>query len=198
MNKLVIGIDEAGRGALAGPVAVGLVMTSEIVARGFFKKRPLRDSKKMSEKERERVFAEICGAQKVGKLNWVVRFVSAGTIDQIGINRSVARAINGGVQKLDPDSRATLEFDGGLKSPVGRKKFRITIRGDEKIPAIALASVVAKVSRDRLLTNMAKKFSNYGFEQHKGYGTRGHYRALKKLGPTIIHRKTHLEGLPKK
>ncbi|MCX6731451.1 MAG: ribonuclease HII [Candidatus Parcubacteria bacterium] len=186
-NKYVIGIDEAGRGPLAGPVAIGAVAAITNLKNQISNLKSLKnikDSKKLSAKKREIWYKKI-KSQK-SNLKSAVVFISHKKIDKIRIHN----AINLGVKKVlgkfkkKPD---LVLLDGSLKAPKKYKQKTI-IRGDEKIPLIAAASIIAKVSRDRKMLNFHKKFPQYCFDRHKGYATKLHYKKLKKHGPCSIHR----------
>lgn len=183
----MLGVDEAGRGPLAGPVSVGIVAVPE----GFdvLKEFPgVADSKKLSEKKREKIFAVLEARAAKGDVHFKVEFESAQTIDEEGIATAVRRAVARGINALAPDSAIVkVQLDGALKAPSEYTQETI-INGDELIPLISLASIAAKVTRDRLMIELSKKYPNYGFEKHKGYGTKAHYEALQKYGLCDIHR----------
>ncbi|MDP1689928.1 MAG: ribonuclease HII [bacterium] len=187
----IIGVDEAGRGPLAGPVSVGVVAVPEgfDVAREF---PGVADSKKLSEKKRENIFAILEARAAAGDVCFVVEFESAKTIDEEGIAVAVRRAVSRGVNTLAPDAAIVhIQLDGALRAPPEYSQETI-INGDEFVPLISLASIAAKVTRDRLILELAKEYTQYGFEKHKGYGTKAHYEALKKYGPSDIHRRSFL------
>ncbi|MEK7553886.1 MAG: ribonuclease HII [Patescibacteria group bacterium] len=196
--KFILGVDEAGRGPLAGPVAVGVVAVQDgfDVAKEF---SGVKDSKKLSEKRREKLFEMLEARVALGDVHYVVEMESAETIDREGIATAVRRALWRGVNKLAPDSvQVHVLLDGSLKAPPEYSQETI-INGDELIPIISLASIAAKVTRDRLMIELAKKYPVYGFEKHKGYGTALHYEMLKKHGLCDIHRRSfiHLDLKPK-
>jgi ribonuclease HII len=192
----IIGIDEAGRGPLAGPVAVGAVKVSENFDRSFFK--GIRDSKKLSEAERELWYALALEAKKRGELDFAVVLVSEKIIDKHGISYAIKRGIKRVLKKVSGEGNGEQIFlDGGLKAPEEFIHQLTIIRGDEKIPAISLASIMAKVTRDRLMVRISKKYPEFAFEMHKGYGTAIHRQAIIKYGSTEIHRKSFLKGLQK-
>lgn len=189
MKQYVLGVDEAGRGPLAGPVAVGVVMAEE--GFDFLKAFPdLNDSKKISEKKRERIFEQLLLLEKTGEVRFCVKSVSAGDIDKKGITQAVKAGVHAGVQKLAPDpAGARVYLDGLLHAPEEYEQETV-VGGDALIPAIMLASVAAKVSRDRLMVKLAKDYPGYGLETHKGYGTKAHIEAIKKLGLSELHRRS--------
>lgn len=190
--KYIVGIDEAGRGPLAGPVAVGgVAVPQNIRARKALKKvfPKIKDSKQLSEKQRDVWFAEIKRLAKVGHLSWAVSFSSAKLIDEEGITRAVARATARTLKKLAlHPPHALLLLDGGLKAPAEYARQKTIVRGDATHIEIALASVCAKVLRDRKMKQYAKLYSFYAFEKHKGYGTAKHIRAIRKYGLSKVHR----------
>lgn len=191
MERYVLGVDEAGRGPLAGPVAVGVVR----VAEGFdvAKEFPgVKDSKVLSEKKREALFEMLEARVAQGDARYVVAFEDAFRIDQEGIAVVIRDAVAKSLKTLQPDARfARVYLDGSLKAPLAYAQETI-IDGDALIPIISLASVAAKVLRDRLLCDLAATYPGYGFEKHKGYGTKSHYEMIAKLGPSPIHRRTYL------
>lgn len=182
----MIGIDEAGRGPLAGPVAVGIVLAPK----GFSIRKAfpgVADSKKLSEKKREHVFALL---KQHSSVRYLVVFASAKQIDRVGIAKAIGQLVTKGIRTIAPDATTVrVLLDGSLKAPAEYRQKTI-IRGDASEPIISLASIAAKVSRDRLMQKLAKKYPEYGFEIHKGYGTRAHYAALKKYGASPIHRRS--------
>ncbi len=197
--QYVVGVDEAGRGPLAGPVAVGVVM----VPQNFNIKKVfpgVADSKKLTEKKREEIYTLLQQAQRNETLRYVVVFASAQMIDRDGITKAVRDAVWRGVYKLvcrylGPREQSSVRvlLDGLLVAPPEYVQKTI-IRGDATEPIISLASIAAKVERDRLMVEYAKKFPNYGFEVHKGYGTQKHLAAIKKFGLCAIHRTTFKIG----
>lgn len=189
--KLVIGVDEAGRGPLAGPVAVGIV--SHEGGFDLLAAFPgLNDSKQLSEKKREILFELLQQEIQKGTVRSVVQLVSAAHIDEGGIAPAIRHSVATGVRKLLVEPKDGKVFlDGSLKAPEEYEQETV-IGGDAIIPAIMLASIAAKVTRDRLMRKLALEYPEYGFEVHKGYGTKKHYEALRAHGPCEIHRKTFL------
>lgn len=202
MNKYkhLIGIDEVGRGPLAGPVAVGAVLVYAEHYEKVTKLFPVvKDSKKLSPKMREVWVAKVREAEEAGFLVTAVSFVGVTTIDRKGIAGAIRIALARSLDTLSKGTPSTgasrVLLDGGLCAPSHYLHQQTIIKGDEKELAIALASIVAKVTRDAYMVKLAKKYPEYGFEKHKGYGTRAHYGAIKKNGTTPHHRKTFLRGI---
>lgn len=191
MTKYIVGIDEAGRGPLAGPVAVGAAMIADNKAKTFLK--GIRDSKKLSPEDRELWFALASRAEEEGELEFAVSLISEKIIDRHGINYAIWLGIKRCLNKLDVLPSEHIFLDGGLKAPEQFKHQQTVIKGDEKIPIISLASILAKVVRDRRMVKLGKKYPKYKFEIHKGYGTRAHLKAIKKYGLVEPHRKTFLD-----
>ncbi|MDP3763818.1 MAG: ribonuclease HII [bacterium] len=193
--RYVVGIDEAGRGPLAGPVAVGAVSIPLNSSKNFFK--GIQDSKKLTPEERELWFALALEARKERTLDFAVSLVSEKVIDRKGISYAIRLGIKRSLVALGVAEDSQVFLDGGIKAP---KKFihQLTVvKGDEKIPVISLASIVAKVIRDRKMVRLSKKFPEFDFHTHKGYGTFMHRRAIRKFGPTEIHRQSFLKKLTK-
>ena len=189
----VVGIDEAGRGPLAGPVAVGAVAISSSFKKNFFKS--IKDSKKLSPSDRELWFALALEARKEGLLNFAVSLVSEKVIDRKGISYAIRLGIRRSLMTLGVSADSQVYLDGGIKAPKEFIHQLTVIRGDEKIPIISLASIMAKVIRDRKMVRLSKKFPEFNFHKHKGYGTSEHRQAIWKFGPSIIHRRSFLTRL---
>lgn len=190
----VVGIDEAGRGPLAGPVAVGGVR----IPLGFNKKfwRGIKDSKQLTMEEREFWFALAEECKRSGELDFAVALVSEKIIDKKGIAYAIRLGIKRVLKSLGiSETESQIFLDGGIKAPKEFKHQLTVIRGDEKIPVVSLASICAKVTRDRKMIKLAKKYPEYEFDLHKGYGTRIHREAIQKYGPTQLHRKSFLKNL---
>jgi len=189
--RYIVGVDEAGRGPLAGPVAVGVVMVTE--GYDILANFPgLNDSKKLSEKKRDALFVKLQEEIRAGNVRATVTLVSAARIDAKGIAPSVRHGVDTGVRKLLPDpTQGKVWLDGSLKAPDEYEQETV-IGGDGLIPAIMLASVAAKVTRDRMMMKLDMQYPLYGFAKHKGYGTREHMDAIRAHGPCEIHRTTFL------
>jgi ribonuclease HII len=199
MAKYIIGIDEVGRGPIAGPVAVcALCLNPNFDTKDF---KNFRDSKKLSHIQRLKWLEKIKVEKENGTLVYKVSLESNRVIDKKGLTFAIKRALANSLEFLNIKPKDCLVLlDGGLKAPIQYKNQKTIIKGDEKELAIALASIVAKVHRDTLLINLARKYPGYGLEKHKGYGTSAHYQALRKLGISPFHRQSFLAntGLIKK
>ena len=183
-RRIIIGIDEAGRGPLAGPVCVGAVLAKgkRQVLRG------IKDSKKLSAGKREYW-------EKIIKKNFESHyvFVSHKTIDKIGISKALLLGVRKVLKKFSQKPVLVL-LDGLLKAPDDYKQKTI-IKGDERVPIISAASIIAKVVRDKRMVQLHKKFPKYRFDVHKGYGTKMHYKKIKQNGLSLIHRKSFCKKL---
>ena len=189
MKGAVIGIDEAGRGPLAGPVAVGVVRVVDALAvRKLFPKT--KDSKQLSEEKREVWFRQIQKLKKEGSLTYGSALISASQIDSKGIVEAIRIGMKKALSLAGARSTDVIKLDGGLKAPLQFKNQKTYIKGDATHLEIALASICAKVLRDRRMCLYAKTYPNYGIEVHKGYGTAAHIRAIKKYGLSKLHRKS--------
>ena len=178
---LICGVDEAGRGPLAGPVcAAAVILPPETELPG------LNDSKKLSEKKREQLFPEI---QQIA-LAWSVAFASVEEIEERNILGATMLAMNRAIAGLSLTPDLAL-IDGNRNKEI-EVPSRCVVHGDARCASIAAASILAKVSRDHLMLELAREYPQYGFEQHKGYGTRAHYAALREYGPCPAHRPSFL------
>jgi len=190
-QKTVIGVDEAGRGPLAGPVYIGIVAVNREF--DFDRFVNLTDSKQMNKKSREAVFNQVTDNNYSG-MAYTIRHTTAAFIDEYGIDTAISRAINRGLRHLDaPKNDPRILLDGGLSAPNKYQQETIT-GGDKKEPIISLASVLAKVARDQYMRKISEQY-NFDFAQHKGYGTKKHRRAIQKVGPTDIHRNTFISSI---
>ena len=182
--SVIAGIDEAGRGPLAGPVVAGCcILDPEVKILG------LDDSKKLSEKKREELFIEI----KEKALAWSVCEVSAEEIDRINILEATKKAMRTCVEEISKKMRPDLLLiDAVNLSGTGVDVVPI-IKGDANSDSIAAASILAKVTRDHIMVEFDKTYPGYGFAKHKGYGTKDHYAAIRESGMTPIHRRSFLK-----
>jgi ribonuclease HII len=235
-GKYIVGIDEVGRGPIAGPVAVCAfactITNYELLITNAKEKLKikLRDSKKLSKKQREVWFEFLRVAKTEGFCDYSVAFVSPENIDKFGIAKCIQKALNESLMKVVSQNYSNFRrftqstgaytdenlnnsapqnmdknlensvspssyqiyLDGGLHAPVEYTNQETIIRGDELHPIISMASIMAKVTRDRIMTNYVKDYPEYGFDHHVGYGTKAHYDAIKKHGQTSIHRKSFI------
>lgn len=184
--RVVCGTDEAGAGPLAGPVyAAAVILPPEAEFPG------LNDSKQLTAKKRDSLFDEICAKA----LAYAVASVSAEEIDRIDILNARIKAMDAAVKSLAiiPDmALVDGNRDHGKQCRI-ESPHMLLVRGDSRSANIAAASILAKVSRDRYMERLAKDYPVYGFEKHKGYGTKLHYQALDVYGPSPVHRKTFLK-----
>jgi ribonuclease HII len=181
----VAGVDEAGRGPLAGPVVAAAVILPATWAYGGFDERltELNDSKQLTEAQRENFFTIITTHPD---LRYAIAIVDAATIDRINILQATHRAMNEALAKLQPQPQHVL-VDGRLVKSMTLPQTAL-VKGDSRSYSIAAASVLAKVTRDRMMLEFDAKFPGYGFAIHKGYGVPQHLAAIQKLGPCPIHR----------
>ena len=178
------GVDEAGRGPLAGPVCAAAVMLPRgLVIPG------LNDSKKLSPKKRDALYDAII-AQAV---SYGIAFATEEEIETLNILGATFLAMNRAVEQLSEQPALAL-IDGNRNTGI-HVNSQCVIGGDGKCADIAAASILAKVTRDRYMLQMAEKYPQFGFEQHKGYGTKAHYAALREYGPSPIHRPSFLKKM---
>lgn len=194
-KEYLVGVDEAGRGPLAGPVAIGTSIISKEKSRAVFsilKKYGLNDSKQVKEVNREKLYEILSQMKKEKLLSFEVSLISADIISKKGISYAIKLGIDKNLKKIktkDFEDKVILEFDGALKIPQGNwKKSSIIIKGDSIKPSIMIASIIAKVTRDRYMKKLSKKYPQYSFEIHKGYGTTKHRDLIKKYGLSNEHR----------
>ncbi len=179
----VAGVDEVGRGPLAGPVSIGIVWIKKDL--DLKEKYPtLNDSKKLSEKKREEIY-EL--AKKDNNISYIVVSNAAKIIDEKGIEFAIRDAIARGCKKLPEGT--FIYLDGRLKAPDNFKQETV-VGGDAKIPAISLASIMAKVERDRYMKKISEDYPQYGLHKHKGYGTKVHMEAIVEYGFCEFHRES--------
>ena len=179
MKKIIAGVDEVGRGSLIGPVYAAAVILNKSI-----NKKLLKDSKSLSKIRRKKLFTYI-------KKNsvWAIGQGSIKEIEKINILHASLLAMKRAIKKLK--KKPTLVLIDGNKLPnLKNYNLKYVIKGDQKIPSISAASIIAKVSRDRFITALSKKFENYGWNTNSGYGTKKHLSAIKKFGITKYHRKT--------
>ena len=180
----ICGVDEAGRGPLAGPVCAAAV----ILPRGL-EIEGLNDSKKLSEKKRDKLFDAICAEA----VSYGIAFASVEEIEEVNILNAAMLAMNRAIERLSVKPALAL-VDGNRNSAI-KMPSRCVVKGDAKCADIAAASILAKVTRDRYMLEMAEKYPEYHFEKHKGYGTKLHYETLREYGPCEIHRPSFLRKM---
>ena len=181
---IVCGVDEAGRGPLAGPVyAASVILPKGTTIEG------LNDTKKLSEKKREKLFDEII--EKA--LYYGIGTASEKEIDELNILEATFLAMNRAIENMGIVPKVAL-IDGNRNKGIAYNS-KCIIGGDGKSASIAAASILAKVSRDRYMLKMAEEYPQYNFEKHKGYGTKLHYEKLREFGPSPIHRMTFLKKM---
>ena len=180
--KVVCGVDEAGRGPLAGPVcAAAVILPSHLELPG------LNDSKKLTDKKRRELYPII----KEQAITYGIGFASEEEIDEINILQATFLAMQRAIDQLEGKAEFAL-IDGNREKDFGLPVMTV-VKGDSRSASIAAASVLAKVARDDVMLAMAEEYPEYGFEIHKGYGTKAHYAALREHGASKIHRKTFLK-----
>ncbi|MBR3133476.1 MAG: ribonuclease HII [Clostridia bacterium] len=182
--KYIAGIDEAGRGPLAGPVVVGIViLPRDSMIEG------VNDSKKVSEKKREKIYDEIISEA----IDWSVGIIDQKEIDEINILNATKKALTMAIDnlKVKPD---LILVDALEKIDTKGIPYKSIIKGDAKEYSIAAASIIAKVTRDRIMKEWDEVYPEYGFSGHKGYGTAKHIQAIKEFGPCILHRKSFIKN----
>ena len=183
-TKYICGIDEAGRGPLAGPVVVAaVIMPKDSMIEG------VNDSKKVSEKKREALYDQILNEA----IAYGIGIIDQKEIDEINILNATKKGLTTAVKELKVrpdriivDALDKIDTDGIPYTPI--------IKGDAKCYSIAAASIIAKVTRDRIMREWDEIYPQYGFEKHKGYGTKAHIEAIKEFGPTPLHRKSFIKN----
>ncbi|MDB9831937.1 ribonuclease HII [Candidatus Pelagibacter sp.] len=177
--KIVAGVDEVGRGSLIGPVYAAAVILNRSI-----NKKLLKDSKSLSKKKREELYPYI----KKNSI-WAIGQASIKEIEKINILNASLLAMKRAIIKLKKKPSLIL-IDGNKLPALKNYNLKYVINGDQKIPSISAASIIAKVSRDRFIIKLAKQFNNYSWDTNSGYGTKAHLSAIKKFGITKHHRKT--------
>lgn len=209
---LIIGVDEAGRGPLAGPVSAGAFLSPKKFKNKLIKiiGGRIKDSKQLTPKQREEIYKIFLKLKKQNRICFRVSHIGNKIIDKIGISKAVQKGIDKNLSNCPKfrdrgkminteigKDNVEIRLDGLLKAGEEYKSQKTIIGGDAKDIFIACASIVAKVERDRLMVKFSKKYPKYGFEQHKGYGTKLHYQNIKKCGLSEIHRRAYCKKLIK-
>jgi len=177
--KIIAGVDEVGRGSLVGPVYAAAVILNKSI-----NKKILKDSKSLAKYKRE-ILSKYIKKNSI----WAIGKASVREIEKINILQASLLAMKRAIKKLK--KKPTLVMIDGNKSPVIKNyKLKSIVKGDQKIPSISAASIIAKVTRDKMISNLGKKFRGYYWDKNCGYGTKEHLKAIKNLGITSHHRKT--------
>ena len=177
--KIIAGVDEVGRGSLIGPVYAAAVILNKSV-----NKKILKDSKSLTKTKRE-ILSKYIKENSI----WAIGKASVKEIEKINILNASLLAMKRAIKKLKKKPTLIL-IDGNRLPEMKNYKLKSIIKGDKKIPSISAASIIAKVARDKMITNLGKKFIGYRWDLNFGYGTKQHLRAIKNLGVTAHHRKT--------
>jgi ribonuclease HII len=194
----IIGIDEVGRGPIAGPLTVcacAVKVGTDVLS--IFPDHKLKDSKKLTEKKRLSIMEQLPAFVEDGSVVFGIGEISAEQLDEMGLSKAIKEALVKALTKVHSQGVPKDSFiflDGSLK--VDEKYAQETIiKGDEKVPEIALASIIAKTHRDIFMKKIADVYPAYGFEKHVGYGTKAHYTAITTHGLTPLHRRSFLKGV---
>lgn len=185
--NFVVGIDEAGRGPLAGPVIAAAVLINKNDFQLLKRNKLIRDSKQLSEKQRNEAYQLLNN-----KIEWGIGLVSEKTIDRINILNATKKAMEKALKDLNKKTKIDFVLiDGNISLNIEYNQKSI-IKGDQKVLSCSAASIMAKVYRDKIMIKYDKKYPDYGFKKHKGYGTKEHYRNIRKKGICPLHRKSFL------
>ncbi len=185
-SPFLIGIDEVGRGSLAGPLVVGVVSLN-------WPLNGLKDSKKLSKKKREKLYSEILVGSEHASTGWVYPH----EIDKIGLSKATTLAIYRAIRVIDDLKKYEIIIDGNFNYLTGFKNVKTIIKADDLYPCVSAASILAKVERDRYMYKISSKYPGYDLDANVGYGSSNHMKAIKKLGLSIIHRKSYKLNLDK-
>ena len=198
-TKFIVGIDEVGRGPLAGPVAVSAVLMTKKGYKNLKSSKKLlsglHNSKALSEKQREEWLQKIKEWKAVGLLDFSYATMSAEYIDEKGIAAAIGKCVARALNSLGVPDDTRILLDGSLYAPKKFKNQKTIIKGDEKEPIISFASIVAKVRRDNFMKKISLKYPQYKFDENKGYGTLAHRKAIKKYRLSEVHRKSFCRNI---
>lgn len=194
MVRYLIGIDEVGRGPLAGPITLCACRVPRDF--DFSRLEKIKDSKKLSAQKRQEWFERLSALRAEGLVSFSLSSVSAEEIDSMGLSHCIRKAVRNILADLAANPVETeIRLDGSLFAPREFIFQKTIVKGDEKEPIIAAASIIAKVTRDRMMAEFGLIYPLYGFDAHKGYGTVEHRKAIRAYGATPIHRKTFLKNI---
>jgi ribonuclease HII len=185
-EDMILGIDEAGRGPWAGPLVVGAVILGGAQIEG------LTDSKKLTKKKREQLYDEVTARSTAYASGWV----TAAELDEVGMSAALRLATRRAVEQIMvPYSEIIIDGTINFLADTGKGKYVQTMpKADLLVPSVSAASIIAKVTRDRLMTEYEKTYPGYGFAANKGYGSAEHIAAIRELGPTPIHRRSFIRN----
>ena len=175
---ITVGIDEVGRGCWAGPVVAGAVVLSEPIP-------GLKDSKKLSRKQRELLAGSVHSQAAATGIGWV----DAATVDEIGLTAAVGLAMELALAEIDIDYQ-TIVIGGSYNFLAEHPKSQAVIKADDSVPAVSAASIIAKVARDQYMAEVSRLYPEYGFVNHVGYGTASHLASLQQYGACVLHRRS--------
>ncbi len=196
MARYLIGIDEVGRGPVAGPLTLCACRVKDDFDFSYF--AGIKDSKKLSPQKRREWFEKISTLRTSGLVSFALSHVSAEEIDSMGLSHCIKKAIRNILDELTANPLETeIRLDGSLYAPQEFVFQTTIIKGDEKEPVISAASIIAKVTRDKMMEEFGEIYPLYGFATHKGYGTSAHLKAIRIHGLSPIHRKTFLKNVIK-
>lgn len=191
-RRLHVGIDEAGRGPLAGPLVVGGVSVEKCFLNVVKKRlKGIRDSKRLTPKKREEWFSVLTTHPRI---QCAVSFIQPGAIDRINVHQAALRGVKNVLRKVGRNN-ARIFLDGSLLAPQTYRFQKTIIKGDALHPLIMAASIIAKVTRDRIMLRLNKKYPLYAFHKHKGYGTNLHRFLVRRYGPSEVHRMSFLRKI---
>jgi ribonuclease HII len=182
--KCIVGVDEAGRGPLAGPVVAAAIKLQNFFALEQEVLKDVKDSKQLTDKKRKEIYKVLTNHPQI---EWGIGIVSEKIIDKINILEAAKLAMKKAIEKISDADYLLIDGNFGLNSSLSERSI---IKGDQKVFSISAASIIAKVTRDKIMEKYHKKYPQYGFDRNKGYATAEHFATLSKFGPCQIHRKS--------